>query len=325
MIISRTPLRISFFGGGTDYPQWYKKNGGQVLSTSINKYIYITCRELKPFFKHKIRASYSIVEECENINQIKHPSIKQVLKFLKISKNIELHYDGDLPGKSGLGSSSSFIVGLLNALYSYQGITPSKKKLLNDSLYIEQKKINEIVGSQDQVPAVYGGLNNIEFKRNGKIIIKPINIHKERMQYLEKHLMLFYTGILRSGSQVAKTYVNKVKKNEQFFNSIYEHTNEAIKILKKGNIDDIGYLLDKTWREKQKLSKRISNDKINYIYKKAIKAGAIGGKLSGAGGGGFILLYVPLNKQEKVSKSLAKFIKVPIKFEKNGSQIVFNQ
>ena len=210
MIISRTPLRISFFGGGTDFPLWYNKNGGSVISSTIDKYIYISVRELNPFFKHNIRVSYSIIEEVSNLNSIKHPSVKEILKYLKINKGIEIHYDGDLPGKSGLGSSSSFITGLLNCLFVYQNKKYNKKELLKKSIIIEQKKVKDIVGSQDQVAAVYGGLNHIKFSKN-KIKVNNINLSKKNLSYFENNLMLVYTGILRSSNDITKTFYNKMK------------------------------------------------------------------------------------------------------------------
>ena len=324
MIISRTPLRISFFGGGTDYPIWYRKYGGSVISSSINKYIYISSRNLFPFFKHNIRLSYAIVEEIQNINEISHPSIKEILKFLKIKKGIEIHYDGDLPGKSGLGSSSSFIVGLLNCLAAQLNYKYTKKILLKNSLLIEQKKVGDLVGSQDQVAAVYGGLNHIKFKKNGDIKVNKIKITQKNIKNFEESLLLVYTGLLRSSNDIAKTFYSKMNKKNKFLDSINSLTNDALKIFNNGNIDDIGKLLNETWQMKKKLSNKISNDKINNLYDKALEAGALGGKLLGAGGGGFLLLYVKKNKQKDVKSIFKKNIIIPIKLEKDGSKIIHN-
>ena len=323
MIISRTPLRISFFGGGTDFPLWYNKNGGSVISTTIDKYIYISTRSLDSFFKHNLRISYSIVEEVENVNLVKHPSVREVLKFLKIKKGIEIHYDGDLPGKSGLGSSSSFTVGLLNCLNFYLGNKYSKSKLLQNSLFIEQKKIRDIVGSQDQVAAVYGGLNNIKFSKHN-IKVNKINLSHLKLTNLQDNLLLVYTGILRSSNDIVKTFYHKMNYKNKMLDGINSLTNEALKILKNGSIDDFGLLLNETWQLKKKLSSEVTNPRINNIYQKALKAGAIGGKLLGAGGGGFLLLYANKKEHENIKKNLSKYIFVPFQFENTGSKIIYN-
>lgn len=323
MIITRTPLRISFFGGGTDFPLWYNKNGGSVISTTIDKYIYISTRSLDSFFNHNLRISYSIVEEVENVNMVKHPSVREVLKFLKIKKGIEIHYDGDLPGKSGLGSSSSFTVGLLNCLNFYLGNKYSKRKLLQNSLFIEQKKIKDIVGSQDQVAAVYGGLNNIKFSKNN-IKVNKINLSHLRLTNLQDNLLLVYTGLLRSSNDIVKTFYNKMNYKNKMLDGINSLTNEALKILKNGSIDDFGLLLNETWQLKKKLSSEVTNPRINNIYQKALKAGAIGGKLLGAGGGGFLLLYANKKEHENIKKNLSKYIFVPFQFENTGSKIIYN-
>ena len=323
MIISRTPYRLSFFGGGTDYPDWYRKHGGQVLSTTIDKYLYISCRYLPPFFEHRLRLVYSQIEACQHSSELDHPSAREVLKFLGIDRGLEIHYDGDLPGRSGLGSSSSFTVGLLNAIYAYQGKMISPHQLARESIHIEQNIIGETVGSQDQTNVSYGGLNKIQFKQNDDIIVDPVTINEERAQALDKNLMLFYTGIMRTAENVANSYVEDIQSKEKQLIRMHAMVDDAIKILTNGDLDDFGFLLGEVWQKKRSLSKLVSNAQVDEIYSSAVSAGALGGKLSGAGGGGFLLLYVPINRQSSVKKRLSKFLHVPFHFESTGTQIIF--
>ena len=323
MIISRTPYRISFFGGGTDYPGWYLKHGGQVLSTTIDKYLYISCRYLPPFFEHRLRLVYSNIEMCQHSSELDHPSAREVMKFLGIDNGLELHYDGDLPGRSGLGSSSTFTVGLLNALYAYLGQMISPHRLAMESIHIEQDLIKETVGSQDQTNAAYGGFNKIRFKQNGEITVNPVTISYERIQALNENLMLFYTGIIRTAEKVAKSYVDIIEEKEKQLLRMHDMVDEAIELIANGNLDSFGRLLNDGWQKKRSLSKRVSNSLVDEIYASAIDAGALGGKLSGAGGGGFLLLYVPSEKQPDVKQKLSKLLHVPFSFEPNGSQIIF--
>lgn len=325
MVISRTPFRISFFGGGTDYPAWYKKNGGQVLATSINKYCYLNARYLPPFFGYKYRIAYSLVENCKTINQIRHPSVKAILNFLKLPQGVEIHYDGDLPAKSGTGSSSAFTVGLLHALYALTGHKVSKEKLANESIYLEQEVIKETVGSQDQISASYGGFNLVTFQKNGLFSINPVDIPTQRLQELEDHLMLFYTGIERTAADVAKSYVEDIEKREKQLNQISGMVTTAVEILNsKQKIKYLGELLNESWQIKRSLSSEVSNSEIDRLYKTALSFGAIGGKLIGAGGGGFILLFVSPSNQSKIKKEFSKLIHVPFKFEYEGSKIIFH-
>ena len=324
MIISRTPYRISFFGGGTDYPAWYLKHGGQVLSTTIDKYLYISCRYLPPFFEHRLRLVYSQIEMCQHSSELDHPSAREVMKFLGIDNGLELHYDGDLPGRSGLGSSSAFTVGLLNALYAYQGQMISPHRLAMESIHIEQDLIKETVGSQDQTNAAYGGLNRIQFKKNGDIAVDSIIVPDKRLKTLEDNLMLFYTGIIRTAEKVAKSYVDDIESKEKQLVRIHAMVDKAVEIISNGQLDDFGKLLNETWQEKRNLSRLVSNPQIDEIYSSAISAGALGGKLSGAGGGGFLLLYVPPEKQPDVKQKLSHLLHVPFNFEPNGSQIIFH-
>ena len=323
MIISRTPYRISFFGGGSDYPNWYLQNEGQVISTTINKYIYISVRYLPPFFKHKLRFVWSKIEYVKNIDQIMHPSFREVLKFLNIREGVEVHYDGDIPSRSGVGSSSSFTVGLLNAIYAYKGKMVSTKRLADDSIHIEQNLIGEVVGSQDQTASAYGGFNKISFNKDGSILVDPITIDKKRKHILEKSIMLFYTGIVRTAEDIASTYVKNLKNKKQQMKTIQSMVDEAIKILSNGQISDFGRLLDNLWIEKRSLSKMVSNTRIDQIYLKAKNSGALGGKICGAGGGGFLMLFAPLEYQNNIRNELSGLIEVPFKFEPSGSKIIF--
>jgi len=324
MVISRSPFRISFFGGGTDYPIWYRKNGGTVLATTINKYCYISARFLPPFFGFRYRIAYSKIENCKTINEIIHPSVREVVRFLKIRQGLEIHHDGDLPARSGLGSSSAFTVGLLHALYALIGHMPSKHKLAKESIYLEQKVLKETVGSQDQVLASYGGFNLVTFHKNGEITLKPVTISQKRMEELQNHLMLFYTGIVRIASDVAKTFVPNISQKEKQLFAMNKLVDQALDVVSsKKDIKDFGKLLHETWNLKRSLSTSVSNSFIDDIYLKALSKGAIGGKIIGAGGGGFLLLFVPPSHQVKVKKLFSKLIHVPFKFEHKGSQIIF--
>ncbi|MBU4185175.1 MAG: kinase [Proteobacteria bacterium] len=324
MIISRTPFRISFFGGGTDYPAWYRNHGGAVLATTIDKYCYLTCRYLPPFFEHRIRVVYSKIESCQTVDEISHPSVREVLRYLNIDRGVEIHHDGDLPARSGMGSSSSFTVGLLHALYALKGQMPSKHQLAQESIYIEQEILKETVGSQDQVSAAHGGFNIIEFSPNNKISIRPMTLTQERIEELNSHLMLFYTGIIRTASNVAESYVNNIENGSRQLRIMNDLLEESITVLNKDkDIAGFGKLLHEAWQTKRSLSKKVSNSNVDEIYNMARSAGAIGGKLTGAGGGGFMLLFVPPKKQIKVREKLNNLIYVPFKFESYGSQIVF--
>ena len=324
MIISKTPYRISFFGGGSDYPNWYLKNGGAVLSTTIDKHIYISCRNLPPFFKHKYRIVWSHIENVKKIGQIKHKSVREMLKYFNVKKGLEIHYDGDLPAKSGVASSSVFVVGLMNILYNLQGKKISKKELAYKSIYFEQKILKEVVGSQDQIAAAYGGFNKIIFNTKGDFKVNPISIKKNTISMLNKNLLLVYTGFKRTAHNIASSYVGKLhksKKNNVL--EILEYVKEGEKLLQKGDLDNFAKLLHESWLRKKSLSSSISNSKINDIYESALKNGATGGKLLGAGGGGFFLFYVPYFRQKKFINYFNKLINVPFKFSFKGSEIMF--
>jgi D-glycero-alpha-D-manno-heptose-7-phosphate kinase len=325
MIISRTPYRISFFGGGTDYPSWYRLNGGTVLATTIDKYCYLTCRHLPPFFQHSIRVVYSAIEDCRSVDEIKHPAVREVVRFLQIDRGLEIHHDGDLPARSGMGSSSSFTVGLLHALHALKGQMPTKAQLAAESIEIEQERLQEAVGSQDQVCAAYGGFNHLVFQENGEFSISPMTLPHACVAELNAHLMLFYTGIQRTASTIAKSYVDDMSpQREATLRSFRGMVHEAIAILKKGtDLAAFGRLLHEAWLAKQSLSNVVSNSRVADIYDRARAEGAVGGKLTGAGGGGFMLLFVPPSKHDRIREVLRKLIYVPFAFESSGSQIIF--
>jgi|YelNatPaOPRAMG01_1025707.scaffolds.fasta_scaffold16699_4 D-glycero-alpha-D-manno-heptose-7-phosphate kinase len=324
MIISKTPFRISFFGGGTDYPVWYRINGGQVLSTTIDKYCYLTLRHLPPFFPHKHRIVYSKVEIVKDIDEILHPAVRAIFKFFNVKEGIELHHDGDLPARSGLGSSSAFTVGLINAMYALNGVIVSKERLAKEAIYIEREVLKENVGSQDQVAVAYGGFNKISFFGEDEIKIEPLILKKERLEQLQNHLMLFFTGFSRIASKIAKEQIKNTPQKTKELTRIYQLVDEAVRILTEGrDLKEFGELLNESWKIKRSLSNKISNAKIDDIYKTALGAGAIGGKILGAGGGGFMLLFVPPSKQPKVRKALKKLLEVKFKFENEGSRIIY--
>ena len=325
MIISKTPYRISFFGGGSDYPEWYNKFGGTVLSTTINKYLYITCRELPGFFDHKYRIVWRKIEMVKDINQINHHAIKGILKYYKFNKGLEIHYDGDLPARSGMGSSSSFVVGLINALFKLNKNNLDKKELAKKSLFIEQKILNEMVGSQDQIAAAYGGFNRIFFNKNNSFKLKKIKTNKN-LKLLEDNLILIYTSINRNAHDIASGYVKNLKSTKKdYIKEIIDHVEEGEKILKSGNIDDFGRLLNSAWNIKKQLGKSITNNKIDELYDYALKNGALGGKILGAGGGGFLLLYMKKKDRINFLKKNKKIINIPFKFSDTGSEIIFKE
>lgn len=326
MIITKTPFRISFFGGGTDYPVWYEKNGGSVLSTTINKYCYISTRYFPPFFKIKYFIRYSKREEVNKISDINHPSVRECLRYLKLKKGVEMVHTGDMPAYSGIGSSSSFTVGFLNSLYALTGKMVSKKQLAEDALHVEQKMIKENVGSQDQVAVTYGGFNRIDFTGKDKFYVQPMTIGKEKLDSLQDHLMLFFTGFSRRASDVAGEQIKKTPSRRAELMVMQDMVDEAVKILngRPDQIKNFGKLLHESWKLKRSLTKLITNRKIDDIYDAARRAGALGGKLCGAGGGGFMILFAPPEAQPRIKEKLKKFLYVPFRFESLGSQIIFH-
>lgn len=325
MIISRTPFRISFFGGGTDYPVWYRENFGAVLAASIDKYCYITCGYLPPFFDCKHRILYSKREIVDRISEIQHPTARETLRFLNVRRGISIQHVADLPARSGMGSSSSFTVGLLNALYALRGKMISKKQLALESIEIEQNRAKENIGSQDQITVSFGGFNKIEFKPGkANIEVSPITIDPQKIRFFQSHLMLFFTGLSRIASEVAAEQIKNICNKKKQLKEMYEMVNEAIGILNsRTSFDSFGKLLHQSWKRKRTLSSKITNSRIDEIYETAVRAGALGGKILGAGGGGFILFFVRPELQPRVKEKLEKLLYVPFKFEGLGSQIIY--
>ena len=324
MIICRTPYRISFFGGGTDYPGWYRQHGGAVLAATIDKYCYVTCRHLPPFFEHRFRVVYRQIETCKTADEIGHPTVREALRFLRIERGVEIHHDGDLPARSGMGSSSAFTVSLLNALHALRGERATKHQLACEAIHIEQDVLQETVGSQDQVLAAHGGLKHVRFQPNGEIEVSPMVLPPGRIAELKSHLLLVYTGIVRTAADVARSYVPGIATRRRQLRIMKELVDESIDVLSSGmNILAFGDLLHEAWQAKRSLSSQVSSGEIDDLYERARSAGAIGGKLTGAGGGGFLLLFAPPDKHRDVLDALDGRIHVPFEFETSGSQIIF--
>jgi D-glycero-alpha-D-manno-heptose-7-phosphate kinase len=327
MIIVQTPLRVSFFGGGSDYPEWYMLPGnyGEVISTTIDKYIYISVKH-NLYLQKKYMLSYSKLELTNSISKIQHRAIQGAIKYFKLN-DLEMHYDGDLPAKSGMGTSSAFIVGLFQAVSALQKKNITKKELLSKSIYFEQKYLKETVGTQDQIAAVYGGFNSIKMIKN-KILIEKIDQTKNSKIFsenLNKNLILIFTGKTRIAQHVAKSFVHSISdKNNKNILTILDHVKQAKKIIKKNLPDDFGYLLNETWNVKKQFSPFITNNHINEIYDHGIKHGALGGKLLGAGAGGFILFYVPKNSREKFIQNFKNYVNIPFRFCSFGSRVIYN-
>lgn len=329
LVISKTPLRISFFGGGTDYRNYYLRKRGAVLGTTINQYTHVSVMPLKSaFFNHRYRISYSRTELTKDIHEIEHPSIRECLKHHKINRDLEINIFSDLPAKTGLGSSSSFTVGFLNALYALQGKTVSKQRLAEEACFVEQELIRENVGSQDQFHAAFGGLNIIEFDAH-KIKIRPVIITKDKKALFESHLLIFYTGLTRHASEIVKEQIEKTeeKSNDEFLERMLEAvylaeeiiaSYEGIEMVKK-----LGELLDESWHLKKNLSSKITNPLIDKAYEDAKRAGAYGGKLCGAGSGGFLAILAPKECHHKIRVALQQFAEVNFQFENEGSTIIY--
>lgn len=323
MIVSRTPHRISFFGGGTDYPSYYLKFGGKVLGVAIDKYCYLNVRYLPPFFEHKHRIVYSKIENINELDLIDHPSVRETLKYLNVDFGVSIHHDGDIPAKSGMGSSSAFTVGLLKSMHAIHGKMISKDELTKEAIHIEQNLIKENVGSQDQTFAAYGGLNSIDFLPNGEIVVNPIILTGERLHNLENNFLLYFSGISRIASEIAKDQIQNISKNETNLHEMKNLVNEAYRILTgSGNIDEFGELLNYTWKLKKSLSNKISNSEVDKMYDLAMNAGAIGGKLLGAGGGGFMVFYVNQKNKSNVQNALKNYLNIPFRFDFEGSQVI---
>lgn len=323
MIISKTPFRVSFFGGGTDYPVWLKEHPGAVLSTTIDKYCYITCRRLPAFFDHKYHIVYSNHEEVNSVSEIRHPSVRECLRYLRIKDGMEIHHDGDLPARTGIGSSSSFTVGLLKSLYAFRGRVISKERLAREAIHVEQDLLRESVGCQDQIAASYGGFNLVALSGAKDFRVSPVTIRPERLADLHAHLMLYYTGLSRTASSIAEKQIRETRNRRAELRTMYDMVFEALDILNgRSSLAEFGRLLHESWLLKRGLTDQTTTPFIDGVYEAARGAGAVGGKLLGAGGGGFFLLFVPPEKQPRVREKLKRLLRVPFRFENEGSQVI---
>jgi len=323
MVISKTPFRMSFFGGGTDLPKWYKSNEGAVISTTIDKYCYVFTKRLPPFLDYNFRVVYSKQELVKEIQEIEHPAVRECIKFMRLhNEKLEVVHSGDLPARSGLGSSSAFTVGLLNALNALEGRRISKKDLANNAIFVEQEMIREAVGDQDQIAAAYGGFNHITFDKIGHKVsqIYPTAFLEE----FNKHLLLFFTGYTRNAFEIEQKKIEAIEEKVDYYRRLNEITKEALVYFNNlSSFKSIGKLLHENWLIKKELYDKVSNRELDNIYQTAIDAGAIGGKLLGSGGGGFMLFFVEPEDQPKVIESLKKLLHVPFKFESNGSEVIY--
>jgi len=325
MLISRTPYRISFFGGATDYPVWYQEQGAALLATTINHYCYLHCRLLPAFFQHKSRVVWSQIEEVLDHANIQHPSVRAVLTWLKFNQGIEIHHQGDLPARTGLGSSSAFTVGLLNAIYTLQNKETSKQQIAEEAIYLERDLLNESVGIQDQITTSYGGFNKIEIDTTGHFTVNPVALSQSRLRDFEEHLLLFFTGISRNASNIAAEKIRSIPHKRQELEGLQKHVSQALKILQGDHdLSEVGHLLHESWMLKREICSSVSTPFIDNLYQRACQAGAVGGKLLGAGGGGFLLVFAKPENKEKIKIALSDLLEVPFHFESEGSQIVYN-
>lgn len=326
MILTRTPFRMSFFGGGTDYPAWFREHGGAVLATTMDKYCYISCRYLPPFFEHRSRVVYSRIENVSANGDIEHPAVRGVLGLLGIEDGVEIHHDGDLPAKTGLGSSSAFTVGLLHAVKALQGVMPTKMELATQAIHVEQNLLHESVGCQDQVLAAFGGLVRVDFDPDGEIRVSPVVVTNERANEFQSHLLLYFTGFSRIASHIAELQISRTSRLQSELSAMYRMVDDAQAILcSPRDITDLGRLLHDSWMIKRSLTTKIASEEIDEIYATARAAGAIGGKLMGAGGGGFMVLFAKPGDQPRVREALGGLLEVPFRFERGGSQIMVYQ
>jgi D-glycero-alpha-D-manno-heptose-7-phosphate kinase len=327
MITTRTPLRISFFGGGTDYPIWYRKFGGSVLSTAIDKCCYITCRYLPPFFEYHSRVSYSRIENVNSNNDFEHPSVRACLKYLGIEEGVEMHHVADLPARTGLGTSSAFTVGALLGLYALKNQMRNKHALASDAIHVEQEVIREFVGSQDQISAAYGGFNRINFNTDGSFEVKPVIASVERLNELQQHCALYFTGFSRTASEIAQEQIRLTPQKENELKTMLKMVDEAEAIVtdSRRSLDDFGHLLHECWQVKRTLTQKITNNNLDEIYAAGRSAGALGGKLLGAGGGGFMLFFVPPERREALRLRLKNLLCVPMKFSNRGSHVIVHE
>jgi D-glycero-alpha-D-manno-heptose-7-phosphate kinase len=321
MINVMTPFRISFLGGSTDYPSWLKDHDGAVLSTTINKYCYLSIRYLPPFFPHKYRIRYNITERKNKLEYIKHPVVRECIRFMNIEKGLEVIHTADIPARSGIGSSSAFTVGFLHGLSALCGEIISKRKLASDAIYIEQDILKENVGCQDQIACAFGNLNKIIFLKNKKFIVEQITLKDSILERFAEHVMMFFIGTTRISSEVTGKYVGSLSKKEKILIKMYELVDLGVEALQNIDFKQFGKILDESWQRKKELSDIISNRYIDEAYKSAISAGAYAGKICGGGSGGFLMIFADISKQDQIKKALQKFLYVPIKFDTLGSRI----
>lgn len=328
MIISRTPVRVSLFGGGTDYREYYERSGGAVLGTTIDKYVYVSLNRLSRFFEYRIRVGYSRSELTNAVEEIVHPSVRECLRFKNVDGYLDIHIFSDLPARTGLGSSSAFTVGFLNALYALEGKLVSKEQLAKDCLTIEQDVLKENVGSQDQVHAAYGGLNVVEFSGRG-FKVQPLIISESKRAALESSMMIFFTGLTRFANEIAKEQVERTKSkvNDVYLREMHGMVGAAVQAIstepEQTMVKSLGRLLHESWRLKKSLSPSVTNIVIDEAYERALAGGAYGGKISGAGGGGFLTLLVPPERQDSVRAALHSLLEVPFTFDDEGSSIIY--
>ena len=327
MIITRTPLRISFFGGGTDYPIWYREHGGAVLSTTIDKSCYITCRHLPPFFEYHTRISYSKVENVNQNSAIEHPSVRGCLQFLGIDDGIEIHHVADLPARTGLGTSSAFTVGFLLGLYALREQMRNKHALALDAIHVEQEILKEAVGSQDQISAAYGGFNRIDFRTDGGFEVRQVIAPGARLAALQQHCALFFTGFSRIASEIAKEQIRVTPQKKRELEAMRQMVDEAEAIISNPNrsLAEFGHLLNESWQIKRTLTSNITNSSLDEIYQAGRSAGALGGKLLGAGGGGFMLFFVAPERRRELRMRLKNLLSVPFSFSNRGSHVVVHE
>ena len=327
MIITKTPFRMSFFGGGTDMENFFRVHGGAVLSTTFDKYCYVNVRHLPPFFDYRTELSYSKTERVTSIESIQHPAIRNAMKMLNMHE-IRLTYEADLPARSGLGTSSSFAVGMLSAFYALKGKYADKKKLADEAIYLERVLCGEAGGWQDQIAASYGGFNRINFNKDGTYDVLPIIISPERKKQLDQNLMMFFTGFTRFSSDVQKANAGSPETQEAKVKRLLEMLDlvddaEDVLTNKKRDLDEFGRLLDHTWKLKRQTGSAVSTANIDALYQKGIEAGALGGKLLGAGGGGFLVFYVQPEKREALKAAMHDLLYVPFHFEDGGSRVLY--
>lgn len=327
MIITKTPFRMSFFGGGTDMEDFFRAHGGAVLSTTFDKYCYVNVRHLPPFFDYRTELSYSKTERVTSVESIQHPAIRNAMQMLDMHE-IRLTYEADLPARSGLGTSSSFAVGMLSAFYALKGKYADKKKLADEAIYLERVLCGEAGGWQDQIAASYGGFNRINFNKDGTYDVLPIIISPERKKQLDHNLMMFFTGFTRFSYDVQKANAASPETKEAKEKRLLEMLDlvddaEDVLTNKKRNLDDFGFLLDHTWKLKKQTGSAVSTSNIDALYQKGIEAGALGGKLLGAGGGGFLVFYVQPENREVLKAAMHDLLYVPFHFEDGGTRVLY--